>query len=118
MAGRVKGYETVTARRGPKNTLMGQKELTVLMWQRTDKNGEIHTEIGVEVAPGDVRKWPADLWSKAQPVGSKLQELLLRQRHPEVAPAPQEVKRPQAQTEGPGREPSPTLPKDFASGAV
>lgn len=93
------------------------------MWQRTDKDGEIHTELGIEVAPGDIRKWPIDLWTKAQPVGPKLQRFLLEARHPETAQVtPVEVTRPKAVTEGPGRggpPPAPAkLPKDFAEGTV
>ena len=89
------------------------------MWQRTDKNGEIHTEIGFEVAPGDIRKWPVDMWSKAQPPAKKLQRMLLEQRHPDIAKqTPQdEVTRPKAVTPGPGLPEAPVaaskLPKDF-----
>lgn len=122
MPGNVQSYETRTARRGPKNSLLGQRELKVVMWQRTDKNGEIYTELGIEVAPGDVRKWPADLWSKALPVGPKLQRLLLEDRHPELAKRqPMEVTRPKAVTEGPGRgtpPPPAKLPKDFTEGVA
>jgi hypothetical protein len=86
------------------------------MWQRTDKDGLVHTEVGIEVKPGDIRKWPSDLWQKAQPVGNKLQYLLLQERHPELAKEvqQQEPVRAQAVTPGPGRpEPTVNLPADF-----
>jgi hypothetical protein len=113
MGGEVRGYETKRVRRAAKNVLLGVKLIPVLMWQRTDRRGDIHTEIGIEVQPGDIRKLPGDIWDKAQPVGAKLQRLLVEERHPELA-VKESVTRPQAVTPGPGRpEPQPKFPGDF-----
>ncbi len=75
------GFESKRKKRGPKNVLLGVMTTPLLLWQRTDKDGEIHTELGVEVKPGDVRRLPPDLWNKSQPVNNNLQEMLATSLH-------------------------------------
>jgi len=77
----VQGFEHQQKRRGPKNILIGVRPLPLLMWQRTDKDGIVQTELGVEITPGDIRKLPTDLWNKSGPVNAKLQKLLAKELH-------------------------------------
>ena len=87
MPGKIQSNETTQTKKGPKNTLLGVKPLPLLMWQLTDRKGNIHTELGVEMSPGNIRKLPTDIMKNAGPVGNKLQQLLFEKLHPEQAAA-------------------------------
>ena len=112
MPGKVQSYETSQVRKGPKNTLLGVKPVPLLMWQMTDRKGNIHTELGVEMEPGKIRKFPADLLKQALPVNDKLQKLLFDRLHPELAEANEDG--PEAAPPGrtPKTEAVARLPKD------
>lgn len=112
MPGKVQSYETTHAKKGPKNTLLGVKPVPLLMWQITDRKGNIHTELGVEMAPGNVRKFPADLMKQSGPVNDKLQRLLLEKLHPNMAEANDEGPEEAPPGRTPKAEAAARLPKD------
>lgn len=72
------------------------------MWQITDRKGRIHTELGVEMEPGKIRKLPVDLMKQSAPVNDKLQKLLFKELHPQLA---------EANEEGPEAAPPGRIPK-------
>jgi hypothetical protein len=87
MPGKVQSYETTQIKKGPKNKLLGVRPVRIMLWQLTDRKGSVHTELGIELEPGKILKFPADLLKEARPVNDKLQQLLLEQLHPELVKA-------------------------------
>ena len=87
MPGKIQSYETIQSKKGPKNTLLGVKTVPLLMWQFTDRKGNVHTELGVEMSPGNVRKFPTDVIKNSGVVGEKLQGMLFSQLHPQLEEA-------------------------------
>ena len=114
MAGKVQSYETTQIRKGPKNALLGVRPVRMMLWQITDRKGSVHTELGVEIEPGKILKFPADLLKEARPVNDKLQIMLLEQLHPELAKA--NAKGPKAAPAGrtPRKSAAEKLPKEVA----
>ena len=118
MGGRVQSYETAKTRKGPKNTLLGVKAVPLLMWQLTDKKGNIMTELGVELEPGKIRKFPPDLMKQSGPVNDKLQRMLLEKLHPELAEANEEGPEEAPPGRTPRAEAAARMPKDIDVGGT
>jgi len=76
------------------------------------------TELGVEMEPGKVRKFPNDLMKQSFPVGDKLQKLLFEHLHPDLA----ETNEDGPEAAPPGRTPKATaatrMPKDIDVGGA